>query len=93
MEGKPQNRMQEVSADEIGRQIQAYAFFCGISPTGSNSTKGVSSQNSWSAGGDPLENPSGKEHAEWDFDLYTDILPGAFSLHSNAHTLKSVYRR
>jgi len=32
--------MQEVSADEIECQIQAYALFCGISPTGSNSTKG-----------------------------------------------------
>jgi len=64
MEGNPQNRMQEVSADEIGRQIQAYALYCGISPTGSNSTKGANSQNSRSAGGDPLEKPSGKEHAE-----------------------------
>jgi len=41
MEGKPQNRMQEVSADEIGLQIQAYALYCGISPTGSNSTKAL----------------------------------------------------
>jgi len=64
MEGNPQNRMQEVSADEIGRQIQAYAIYCGISPTGSHSTKGANSQNSWSAGGDPLEKASGKEHAE-----------------------------
>jgi len=32
--------------DEIGRQIQAYAICCGISPTGSNSTKGATSQNS-----------------------------------------------
>jgi len=71
--------MQEVSADEIGRQIQAYALYCGISRTGSNSTKGANSQNSWSAGGDPLESPSGKEHAEGDFDLYMDILPGASS--------------
>jgi len=46
MEGKPQNRMQEVSADEIGRQIQAYALYCAISPTGSNFTKGANSQNS-----------------------------------------------
>jgi len=38
MEGRPQNRLQEVSADEIGHQIQAYALYCGISPTGSNST-------------------------------------------------------
>jgi len=30
-------------------------------------------------GGDHLENPSGKEYAEWDFDLYKDILPGASS--------------
>jgi len=69
--------MQEVSADEIGRQIQDYALYCGISL--SNSTKGANSQNSWSAGIDPLENLSGKEHAEWDFDLYMDILPGASS--------------
>jgi len=77
MEGKPQDRMQEVSADEMGRQIQA--LDCGISPTGSSSTKGKNLQNSWSAGGDPLENPSGKEHAEWAFDLYMDILAGATS--------------
>jgi len=69
MEGKPQNRIQKVRADEIVRQIQAYALYYGISPTGINSTKGANSQNSWSAGGDPLENPNGKEHAEWDFDL------------------------
>jgi len=71
--------MQEVSADEIGLQIQAYALYCGISPTGSNSTKGSNSQNSWSAVGDPLENPSGKEYDEWDLNLYMDILPGASS--------------
>jgi len=41
LEGKPQNRIQKVRADEIGRQIQAYALYCGISPTGSNSIKGV----------------------------------------------------
>jgi len=29
--GKPQNRLQEVSADEIGRLIQAIALYCGIS--------------------------------------------------------------
>jgi len=46
MEGKPQNRIQKVRADEIGRQIQAYALYCGISPTGSNSTKGANSQSS-----------------------------------------------
>jgi len=69
--------MQEVSADEIGRQIQAYALYCETSPTGNHSTKGSNSQNSWSAVGDPLENPSGKEHAEWDFNAYMDILPGA----------------
>jgi len=69
--------MQEVSADEIGLQIQAYALYCGIWTTGSNSTKEANSQNSRSAGGDPPKNPSGKEHAEWDFDLYMDILPGA----------------
>jgi len=48
MEGKRQNRMQEVSADEIGLQIQAYALYCGISLTGSNSKipKGANSQNS-----------------------------------------------
>jgi len=43
---KHQNRMQEVSADEIGRQIQAYALYCGISPIGSNFTKGANSENS-----------------------------------------------
>jgi len=69
--------MQGVRVDKIGRQIQAYALYCGISPTGSNSTEGANSQNTWRAGGDPLENPSGKEHAEWDFDLYMDILPVA----------------
>jgi len=37
MEGNPQNRLQEVSADEI---IQAVAHYCGISPTGSNTTTG-----------------------------------------------------
>jgi len=35
MEGKSQNRFQKVRADEIERQIQAYALYCGISPTGS----------------------------------------------------------
>jgi len=29
MEEKPQNRLQEVSADEIGRLIQAVAHYCG----------------------------------------------------------------
>jgi len=38
--------MQEVSEDEIGRLIQASELYCGISPTGSNSTKGANSQNS-----------------------------------------------
>jgi len=33
MEGKPQKRLKEVSADEIGRLIQAVAYYCGISPT------------------------------------------------------------
>jgi len=70
MEGKPQNRLQAVSADEIGCLIQAVALYCGISPIGSNTTTGENQQNSWSAGGDPLENPSGKEHA--DFALYMD---------------------
>jgi len=46
MEGEPQNRMQEISADEIGPHIQDYALYCGISPTESNSTKGANSQNS-----------------------------------------------
>jgi len=46
MEGKPQNRLLEVSADEIGRLIQAVALFCGISPTGSNTTTGANPQNS-----------------------------------------------
>jgi len=32
------NRMQEVSADEIERLIQAVALYCGISPTGSKTT-------------------------------------------------------
>jgi len=36
----------EVSADEIGRLIQAVAILCGISPTGSNTTKGGNPQNS-----------------------------------------------
>jgi len=45
MRGKPQNRMQEVSADEIERLIQAVAFYCGISPTGSKTT-GANPQNS-----------------------------------------------
>jgi len=36
-------------------------------------------QNSLSAGGDPLENPIGKEYAEWDLALYMDILPGVSS--------------
>jgi len=45
MEGKPENRMQEVSAGQIGRQIQAYVrliqavtHYYGTSPTGSNTT-------------------------------------------------------
>jgi len=70
---------QEVIADEIGRVIQAVALHCGISPTGSNTTTGANPQNSWSVGGDPLENPSGKEHAEWDFALYKNILLGVAS--------------
>jgi len=45
MKGKPQNRMQEVSADEIERLIQAVALYCGISPTGSKTT-GANPQNS-----------------------------------------------
>jgi len=40
MEGKPPNRLQEVSANEIGRLIEAVAHYCGISPTGSNTTTG-----------------------------------------------------
>jgi len=40
MEGKPQQHMQEVSADEKGRLVQAVAHYCGISPTGSNITTG-----------------------------------------------------
>jgi len=39
MEGKPQNRLQ-VSADEIGRLIQAVAHYCRISQTGINTTTG-----------------------------------------------------
>jgi len=46
MKGKPQNRLQKVSVDKIGRLIQAVALYCGTSPTGSNSTKGARSQNS-----------------------------------------------
>ncbi|XP_037727972.1 uncharacterized protein LOC119558648 isoform X1 [Drosophila subpulchrella] len=38
MDGKPQNRLQEVSADEIGCLIQGVAHYCGILPTGSNTT-------------------------------------------------------
>jgi len=37
MEGKPQKRLKEVSADEKGRLIQAVAHCCGFSPTESNS--------------------------------------------------------
>jgi len=76
MEEKPQNRLQEVSADEIGRLIQAVTHSCGTWPTGSNTTTGENPQNSWSAGRDPLENPSEKEHAEWDLALYMDMLQG-----------------
>jgi len=36
-------------------------------------------QNSWRTGGDILENFSGKEHAEWDFASYKDIMSGVFS--------------
>jgi len=46
MDGKPQDRLQEVSADETGRLIQAVALYCGISPTGSNTTTGANPQNS-----------------------------------------------
>jgi len=46
MEGKPQNRLQAVSADEIGCLIQAVALYCGISPIGSNTTTGENQQNS-----------------------------------------------
>jgi len=66
--------MQEVSADEVERLIHAVALYCGISPAGSKTT-GANPQNCWSAGGNPLENPSGKEYAEWDLALYMDILP------------------
>jgi len=45
MEGKPQNRLQEVSADATGRITQAVALYCGLSPTGSNTT-GANPQNS-----------------------------------------------
>jgi len=38
MEGKPQKRLKDVSADEKG--VHAVAHYCGISPTGSNSTTG-----------------------------------------------------
>jgi len=40
MEGNRQNRLQEVSADEIRRLIQAVARYCGISAAGSNTTTG-----------------------------------------------------
>jgi len=46
MEGKTQSRRQEVSADEIGRLIQAVALYCGILPTGSNTTTVANPQNS-----------------------------------------------
>jgi len=46
MEGQPQNRLPEVSTDKIERLIQAVAFYCGISPTGSNTTTGANPQNS-----------------------------------------------
>jgi len=39
MEGKPQNRLQEVRADEL-RLIQAVAHYCETWPTGSNTTTG-----------------------------------------------------
>jgi len=56
----PQKRLMEVSADfNVRKQYD-------------NRTN---PQNSWSAGGDPLENPSGKEHAERDFAPYMDIMP------------------
>jgi len=48
MEGKPENRLQEVSADDIGRLIQAVAHYCSISPkkyfTRRNTTSGASPQ-------------------------------------------------
>jgi len=40
MERNPQNRQQDVSADETGRLIQAVAQYCGTSPTGSNINTG-----------------------------------------------------
>jgi len=70
------------------RLIQAVTHYYGTSPTGSNTTDltdrkqyhiEANPENSWRAGGDPLENPSGKEHSEWDFASYMDILPGAAS--------------
>jgi len=39
---------------------------------------GANAQNSCSAGGDPLENPSGMK---WDFDPYIDILPNLVALY------------
>jgi len=38
MEGKPQSRLQEVSANEKGRLIIAVVYHCGMLPTGSNTT-------------------------------------------------------
>jgi len=40
MEGRLQKRLQQVSADEKGRLIQAVAHYCGTSPTGSKITTG-----------------------------------------------------
>jgi len=40
MEGNPQKRLQDVSADEKRGLFQAVAHYCGTSPTGSNTTTG-----------------------------------------------------
>jgi len=37
---KPQKSHKEVRADKKGHQIQDVAHYCGISPTGSNTTTG-----------------------------------------------------
>jgi len=66
--------MQEVSADEIGRLTHYCPLLWDFTGKKQYHNR-ANRQNSWSAGGDPLENPIGKEQAEWDFAPYMDILP------------------
>jgi len=40
MEGKPKNRLQEVSADKKELLFQAVVYYCRTSPTGSSTTTG-----------------------------------------------------